>query len=593
MIGFNVNGGSFVIPFDIKSKDQYVQCVADIGKCKISIAPISDETAKVVIDGKEITLNTDFEIELREDGYGYVTNSVEIYAEDGTLLRKFTLATLKPAPNVEALYGAKNRPQFHYTAPYGYLNDPNGLVYDATKKEYHFFYQSNPYKSCSGPKHWGHAVSKDLVSFTECKTALYPDDSGAMWSGTAIIDYNNTAKLYDDTIPPEARILLVYYAYSDIGANAGLAYTPDGGKTWIKAENGRKFKFYNGWPGHIDPKVIWHEDTKKWVMFCATGDTFTSEDLWNWYLSGSDIFYECPDIYKIQTSGTDEVKFVRTYGGTTYKVGDLKVDEDGNVSFVSETDHIPYNGNSLNRNDEDMEQLLRTYGWYSGKVGSVYATQHYAYAPDDRIISVSWLIENGLDKTLTWAGTMSVAVEQKLIKKSNGEYLLLSYPVREIESLHGDVLFSAENVGFSPNQNPIANVSSTFADIDGTFVLDENVYELGFKLRKGSDDGDICIKYDVKNQLLVLDRSHSKNEKHNCIRTMKMELPQNREISLRVLLDSVVIEAFGNNGEAYISAVFEREDDGNKMELYVLGGNAVVKKLKIYQMKSIWIKDKV
>ena len=136
------------------------------------------------------------------------------------------------------------------------MNDPNGMVYDATTGEYHLFYQSLPYTSS---KHWGHTVTFDLVRFSEKNTALYPDNHGAMFSGSAIIDYDNITGLYDASTPPASRILLVWFGSPDTGVRtAGLAYTKDGGESWIKAHDGRTMHF-DIEPGAIDPKVIWLE----------------------------------------------------------------------------------------------------------------------------------------------------------------------------------------------------------------------------------------------------------------------------------------------------------------------------------------------
>jgi fructan beta-fructosidase len=121
--------------------------------------------------------------------------------------------------------------------------------------------------------------------------------------------------------------------------------------------------------------------------------------------------------------------------------------------------------------------------------------------------------------------------------------------------------------------------------------LDEKVTELGFKLRQGSDNGDITIKYDAVRELLVSDFTNCKLDTFNEIRTMKMELPENRQISLRILLDRVIVESFGNNGEAAISSIFKRSNSCTGMEFYTLGGNVQIRNLSVFEMKSIWIDD--
>lgn len=589
LIGLTVEKGSLVKPFEADSKNKFFQCIADTESDSIRIIPSAKEGVKITVDGKEIKSGEKATIKLTEKRYGYVTAEIKLTSQENASETSFILAVLKPAPDKKTLYSSENRPQFHYTAPYGYINDPNGMLYNAAAGEYHLFYQSYPYSQFSKGKHWGHASTTDLVTFKEHTTTLYPDNNGEMWSGCGIIDYNNVSGLYDETTPPNARMLLFYYPWTMENPSAGLAYTPDGGKNWIKAENGRLFNFIGTHPGHVDPKVFWWEERNKWVMFCATGDIFTSENLWDWTHKGKDRHSECPDIYKIKVEGTDNFKFVRSYGGTFYRIGDLKEKDDGTIEFIAETDFLPCNGESLDRYNKSVENILKECGWFSGKTGTFYATQHYAEAPNNRIINVSWLIERGLDNSEIWAGAMTVATEQKLYKKKGGGYILHSFPVKEIDSLRGDLIYSGENITVTPeSENILEQIFATFADINGTFTLDENVTEFGFKLRKGSDNGDITVKYDTVNEVLIADYSNSKHNTYNGVRTMEMELPEDRTVSLKILLDNIIVESFGNNGEAAISSVFCRNETFEGMEFFTVSGNVTVKNLNIYKMNSIW-----
>jgi fructan beta-fructosidase len=176
------------------------------------------------------------------------------------------------------------RPQFHFSPKANWTNDPNGLFYkDGT---YHLYFQYYPNDTKWGPMHWGHATSKDLVHWTEQKIALYPDSLGYIFSGSTVIDKNNTSGFGKNAV------VAIFTYHDPVGEKArrnnyqtqGIAYSNDNGFTWTKYTGNPVLKN----PGIVDfrdPKVSWYEQDKKWVMTLATKDRitfFSSPDLKSW-----------------------------------------------------------------------------------------------------------------------------------------------------------------------------------------------------------------------------------------------------------------------------------------------------------------------
>jgi fructan beta-fructosidase len=168
--------------------------------------------------------------------------------------------------------GELYRPHYHFSPPANWMNDPNGLVY--SEGVYHLFYQYHPGSAMWGPMHWGHAASYDLVNWKHLPIALYPDENGMIFSGSAVVDWNNTAGFGE-------RALIAIFTYSKAHIETqNLAYSTDKGHTWTKYAGNPVIPH----PGHLhdfrDPKVFWHED--HWVMLLAAGDTvlfYISSDL--------------------------------------------------------------------------------------------------------------------------------------------------------------------------------------------------------------------------------------------------------------------------------------------------------------------------
>ncbi|MBK6500666.1 MAG: glycoside hydrolase family 32 protein [Saprospiraceae bacterium] len=139
------------------------------------------------------------------------------------------------------------RPMYHFTPDSMWMNDPNGMLY--YNGEYHLFYQYFPDSTVWGPMHWGHAVSKDMVTWDDLPIALYPDSLGLIFSGSAVIDWKKRLDFQTQSI----------------------AYSNDNGRTWTKYEQNPVIK-NPGIKDFRDPKVIWHEATQKWVLVLAAKD---------------------------------------------------------------------------------------------------------------------------------------------------------------------------------------------------------------------------------------------------------------------------------------------------------------------------------
>ena len=217
----------------------------------------------------------------------------------------------------------EHRPVYHFTPDSMWMNDPNGMVY--YEGEYHLFYQHYPEKTVWGPMHWGHAISRDLVNWTHQPIALFPDEHGLIFSGSAVVDWQNTSGFGSKEHPP----LVAIYTYHNmkreqLGENdfqtQGIAFSKDKGRTWEKYELNPVLD-NPGIRDFRDPKVIWHEATNQWIMVLAGGDRihfYHSSNLKEWEKSSEFGLgwgnqgrpWECPDLFPLKIEDSEEEKWV-------------------------------------------------------------------------------------------------------------------------------------------------------------------------------------------------------------------------------------------------------------------------------------------
>ena len=228
-------------------------------------------------------------------------------------------SSLEEKSNDDNYYTEKHRPQFHFSPEANWMNDPNGMVY--YEGEYHLFYQYYPDSTVWGPMHWGHAISEDLVHWEHLPIALFPDEHGLIFSGSAVVDWHNTSGFGVDGKPPLIAIFSYHHMEKEKSGvddyqTQGIAYSNDKGRTWTKYKSNPVIE-NPGIRDFRDPKVIWHEETKKWVMAVAALDHlkfYGSKDLKEWtYMSefgkelGShDGVWECPDLFPLKSDNGKE-----------------------------------------------------------------------------------------------------------------------------------------------------------------------------------------------------------------------------------------------------------------------------------------------
>lgn len=438
------------------------------------------------------------------------------------------------------------RAQFHYSPKRGWTNDPNGMVY--FNDEYHLFYQHNPYGRGWGNMTWGHAVTKDLIHWTDLDDAIHPDQGGPIFSGGAVVDSNNTSGLGKDGKPA-----MVMFHTGAKGWGQYMSWTTDGRtfQNYDKAVVPRINK------DNRDPKVIWHAPTKKWVMvvWVERGDNeqhsmqfLTSPDLKNWTKAsismggiGNDRYlFECPEFYELPVEGTNLKKWVLTGANTQYAVGSF----DG-TTFTPEE-----------------EKLLQQYG------RDFYAPQTFSNVPDGRRIEIGWWRTNTAKDEMTFNQSMSIPLEHKLIRTPEG-IRLTRMPVKELDNLRTKT-YNLGKLSIKENgANPLKNVNAELAELHITF-------EPGKASEVILDIRGVPVVYNVASKQLIVDG-------------VKAPVPLvNNKLSLIVYVDRTGLEIFANNGLQFVPININISGDNKSFSLSAKGGKVKVDKLDVYELKSIW-----
>jgi fructan beta-fructosidase len=440
----------------------------------------------------------------------------------------------------DSLYHEISRPQIHFTSCRGWNNDPNGLVY--FDGEYHMFYQHNPFEREWENMSWGHTVSRDLVHWEELPVVMYPDTLGSIFSGTAVIDYNNTSGFGKEGIPP---MVAIYTANSSDNERQCIAYSLDKGRTFTKYQGNPVIDSKAKWNSTDlrDPKVFWYVPGKYWVMalFERDGNSiYTSSNLREWkYESHTSGFWECPQLFELAVDGNAKNKKWVMYGASgTYMTGRF----DGKT-FTPESGKYYY-GN-----------------------GAIYAAQTFDNIPaaDGRRIQIGWgrIQQPGMP-----FNQMMLLPTELTLKTTKDGIRMLSRPVREVEMLQGKEysLVSSDAGKATEFINQLKD--SVALRIKATLKL-SHATDAGITF-----NGQSVFRYDMNfNQINGYFYSP--------------EDMTSMEISADIIIDKTSVEVFVDDG-AFSYAIERKSDLHNREGNKIFCNRIEVKSLKVYPLRSIW-----
>ena len=472
---------------------------------KYLLLPIQEEKdeAQVLLDtgSKE---DTWMDIRLAQNGSDYFVPFALGKGKTATVkilgLKKDALALnlMKLSDTFDTTNTDYYRPSYHFTPLYGWMNDPNGMVYK--DGEYHLYFQYNPYGSKWGNMHWGHAVSKDLVHWENLDPAIARDPVGHIFSGSSVVDKKNTAGFGKDAI-------IAIYTNNSVNHDEVqcIAYSNDNGRTFTKYEGNPVLTPFDGLKDFRDPKVFWYEKGKCWYMIVSADKEtrfYKSKNLKKWnYVSafGKGIGqqpcqYECPDFFQLPVNGDKKnMKWVMTmninpgcwFGGsaTEYFVGDF----DGK-NFTCPDAH-------------DVKWL----DW--GK--DHYATVTFSNT-GDRVLGITWM-SNWQYANLTPfkqnRGANGLPRELKLYEK-NGKYYISEDVAPEVYALRKDTkdLTDASVADAKDLKGVAANMEGAF-EIEADVTPDANGIA-GIEISNNKRERTM-IYFDMKQGKVVMDRTES------------------------------------------------------------------------------------
>lgn len=232
------------------------------------------------------------------------------YRNDGGISTFTCWKNIKTAESFDTTNREQYRPLYHHTPAYGWMNDPNGMFFK--DGVWHLYFQHNPYGSQWENMTWGHSTSTDLIHWTFQGDPIQPDAWGSIFSGSSVVDKNNTAGFGENAI-------VALYTSAGENQTQSMAYSTDNGKTFTKYDGNPIIT--SNVPDFRDPHMFWNEDIKKWNMILAAGqqmNIYSSDNLKDWKFESSfgaeygshGGVWECPDLMKMKVRGTDKEKWM-------------------------------------------------------------------------------------------------------------------------------------------------------------------------------------------------------------------------------------------------------------------------------------------
>lgn len=469
------------------------------------------------------------------------------------------------------------RPVYHHTPAYGWMNDPNGMFYK--DGVYHLYFQYNPYGSVWGNMHWGHSTSTDLMHWKFEGCAIVPDAWGAIFSGSCVVDHENTAGFGKEAV-------VAFYTsakstpWGDIQMQS-MAYSLDNGKTFTKYEGNPILT--SSEKDFRDPKVFWYAPGKHWVMILAVGqhmEIYSSVNLKEWKkesefgaMQGAHGgVWECPDLVEIPVEGSREKKWVLIcnlnpggpFGGSAaqYFVGSF----DGK-KFVNES-----------------PTQTKWMDW--GKDN--YATVTWNNAPDGRCIALGWMSNwqyaNNVP-TRQYRSANTLARDLTLYREGQ-ELYLKSTPSVEVKKARGKKV-SIPSFKVS-EKHEIVNL---FEEKQGAYEVEIVIQNAGaskiaFCLL--NDKGEkVSMYYDLNRKQFVMDRSESGTVDFSKDFPAVTVAPVNvdKELTLRLFVDRSSIEAFGEDGKFVMTNLVFPSQPYVKMCFEADKNGYAVKTLNVYKLQ--------
>ena len=431
----------------------------------------------------------------------------------------------------------KYRPSYHHAPERGWMNDPNGLFFK--DGVWHLYCQYNPYGSMWGNMHWAHSTSTDLVHWQQQPVALAPDAWGTMFSGSCVVDHNNTAGFGKDAIISMYTSSRPTPFGGDVQAQC-IAYSNDGGKTFTKyvgnpviTDEKKDFR---------DPHVFWNEEAGFWNMILAAGQEmqiFSSSNLKDWKLESSfgheygnhGGVWECPDLMKMKVRGTDQEKWMLIcninpggpFGGsaTQYFIGQ-------------------FDGHKFTCEDEPSETKWMDYG------KDHYATITFDNAPEGRRCAIAWMSNwqyANQVPTMQFRSANSIVRDLGLFEY-NGETYCSVTPAREMDSIRGQRI--------SHPTETCEIVVSLKGDAQLTL--------------RNSKDEKVVITYDEAEQTIDFDRRRSGDVSFSDAFPCSVSSPTYGEVkTLRIFIDRCSIEIFDGDGKFSLTNLVFPSEAYNKI----------------------------